>query len=45
MSTHKMISGAIPSNGSSIVELSAANMDETYPGSDNGVRRTFSRSY
>lgn len=31
MSTHKMISGAIPSNGSSIVELSAANMDETYP--------------
>lgn len=31
MSTHKMISGAIPSNGSSIVELSAANMDETNP--------------
>lgn len=26
-----MISGAIPSNGSSIVELSAANMDETNP--------------
>lgn len=31
MSTHKMISGATPSNGSSIVELSAANMDETNP--------------
>ena len=31
MSTHKMISGAAPSNGSSIVELSAANMDETNP--------------
>lgn len=31
MSTHKMISGADLSNGSSIVELSVENMDETHP--------------